>query len=170
MGRAPFAQPGVFQESKGRLRTSGLGYWLRARIAAHAWASVQEMSVLTSIDSRMELFARQFGDLPEQATRLSDHEAREHRAFWIRRVLGKGLGSTYVIGYIHEDEWWTWCFEPVVSNTQLQPGLTQWRVERYDSSGRSATGLFCFDRVQLRWSRCVFNSCSGPSDADLEPC
>ena len=127
------------------------------------------MSIPTSIDTRLELFARQFGDIPEQARRLSDHEAQEHRAVWIRRVLGKGLSSTYVIGYIHEEKWWTWCFEPV-SNTQLQPALTQWRIERYDSAGRSATGSFCFDSVQLRWSRCVLDSCSSPGGTDLAAC
>ena len=116
----------------------------------------------------MELFARQCGDIPELAQRLSDHEAREHRAVWIRRLLGKGLGSTYAIGYIHDDKWWTWCFEPV-GNTQLQPGLTQWRIEGYDSTGRSATGSFCFDSVEQRWNRCTLDSCSVPSSTGLAP-
>lgn len=116
----------------------------------------------SSIDHRMELFVRQFGALPESAQRLRDWEAREHRAFWIRRLLGKGIGS-YVIAYGHGDEWWTWCFERHLEG--LAPGcnLEEWRVERYESSGASGIASFYFNVALESWIRKSSARPRGPS-------
>jgi hypothetical protein len=108
----------------------------------------------------MESFAAQIGEVPLKARRLADFEAQEHRAQWVRRVLGQGICS-YVIGYTFDDRWWTYCFERVLASASpysAEPAPTSdeeelWSIEAYDSSGHSWTETYCYDTVTGRWHK-----------------
>ena len=98
------------------------------------------------------------GEVPHDARRLADFEAHEHRATWVRRVLGKGICS-YVTGYILADRWWTYCFERVAPSTlpdrQVPPSdeVELWSIEAYDSSGSSWTETYRYDLLENQWER-----------------
>lgn len=90
---------------------------------------------MSAIDSRMESFADACGMIPAEAHRLLDHEARNHGAEWIRRLLGKGIACEYVIGYAREESWWTFCFDRRTQAEVADEGAEVWRIEAYDSIG-----------------------------------
>jgi len=106
----------------------------------------------------MESFVTHVGEVPLDARQLADFEAREHRATWVRRVLGKGICS-YVTGYTLADRWWTYCFERVTpSALPLEPAPVQdevelWSIEAYDSSGSSWTETYRYDLLENQWER-----------------
>lgn len=58
-----------------------------------------------------------------------------HHAQWVRRNLGIGSATSYVIGFESGDSWWTLFFDRVreVSET----GVEVWKVDCYDNTGRS---------------------------------
>ena len=112
---------------------------------------------MSTIDQRMESFVAHIGEVPPDARRLADFEARQHRAPWVRRVLGKGICS-YVIGYTLADRWWTYCLERVPSaaphaseDTLPAENVEIWSVEAYDSSGRSWTRTYWYDSWDSHW-------------------
>ncbi len=109
-------------------------------------------SEFLTIDHRLESFVAQFGKLPDCARRLADYEARQHGASWIRRLLGKGVACSYVIGYAHHNQWWTWCFDKRVENSEAPNDVEVWSVEAYDSRGESWTDVFRYNIADGRWN------------------
>ena len=108
-----------------------------------------------SVDHRMKSLVACFGDVPAEARRLGDAEAREHGATWVRRLIGKGIAGQYVIAYEHAERWWTFCFERELDPT-LDTGTGDaelWTVESYDSEGRSWCDTFQFDSELSMWER-----------------
>ena len=98
------------------------------------------------------------GEVPSDARRLADFEAHEHRATWVRRVLGKGICS-YVTGYTLADRWWTYCFERVTPSalplhrTPPPDEVELWSIEAYDSSGSSWTETYHYDLLANQWKQ-----------------
>jgi hypothetical protein len=106
-----------------------------------------------TVDHRMESFAALFGRVPYEARRLQDYECHEHAASWIRRVLGKGLASNYVIVYTLGQKWWTFCFARQTARPEKADGSEAWMVEAYDSSGNSWSDIFHYVAEAGRWYR-----------------
>lgn len=106
-----------------------------------------------TVDSRMQSFVESSGVVPFDAGLLRDDEARHHGAPWIQRLLGKGIACDYVIGYVRDKSWWTFCFERRASLESPCDGPEIWKVEAYDSIGRGWSDLFQYwpdgDRWQL---------------------
>lgn len=103
----------------------------------------------------MESFADSCGVIPIGARRLLDHDAREHGAEWIRRLLGKGIGCDYVIGYALGKSWWTFCFGRRTQYEMPAEGAEVWRVEAYDSIGRGWSDTFKYWPGSDRWQLLV---------------
>jgi hypothetical protein len=106
-----------------------------------------------TVDHRMESFVTVFGDVPPEAHRLDDSEARHHGATWIRRLLGKGIACQYVIAYQHRERWWTFCFEREPDPAVETEADELWTIEAYDSTGRSWCDIFRFDPLASIWQR-----------------
>ena len=109
---------------------------------------------MDSIDRRMQSFAEWYGEVPRDAKRLEDFEAREHAATWVRRTIGKGIAGAYVIGFQRGDAWWSYFFERLDENTALGT-VESWRVEAYDSRGRSWSDDYVWWPVESRWTRTI---------------
>ncbi len=58
-----------------------------------------------------------------------------HRAQWVRRNLGIGTVSAYVIGFESGDSWWTLFFDYVREVSAI--GVEVWKIGCYDNAGRS---------------------------------
>jgi hypothetical protein len=106
-----------------------------------------------TLDHRMESFVTAFGDVPPQARRLDDSEARQHGATWIRRLLGKGIACQYVIAYQQGERWWTFCFEREPEPAVETEDDALWVIEAYDSTGRSWCDTFRFNTTTCAWER-----------------
>jgi hypothetical protein len=106
-----------------------------------------------TVDHRMESFVALFGDVPPEAHRLDDSEARHHGATWIRRLLGKGIACQYVIAYQQGERWWTFCFERFSDPRAETDDDERWTIEAYDSTGRSWSDIFRFDPPASLWER-----------------
>jgi hypothetical protein len=59
-----------------------------------------------------------------------------HRAEWVRRNVGVGTASAYVIGYGSGDSWWTLFFDHV-REVSASCAVEVWKVDCYDNAGRS---------------------------------
>ncbi len=57
-----------------------------------------------------------------------------HRAAWVRRNLGVGTASAYVIGFESGDSWWTLFFDRLRALTN---DVEVWKVDYYNSKGLS---------------------------------
>lgn len=113
-----------------------------------------------SIDHRMESFIAWHCQVPPEAKRLEDFEARTHGTPWIRRLIGKGLACTYVIGYALGQSWWTLCFERQKPNEDVTPeGAENWCIEAYDHSGITWTGQYYYWPAENRWRHALYQSC-----------
>lgn len=108
-----------------------------------------EASLLDPISQRMQSFVEGYGDVPRDARRLEDHEARNHATPWLRHHLGRGIVAGDVIGYQLGDRWWTFFFERV--SISGQDGPERWRVEAYDCSGRSWSRNYLYLLEDSRW-------------------
>jgi hypothetical protein len=104
---------------------------------------------LDSIDQRMESFVEWYGEIPQEATRLGDHEARNHATPWLRHHLGRGIVAGYVIGYRLGERWWTFFFERD-SGAQAD-AAEQWWVEAYDCNGKSWSRNYYYSLADRRW-------------------
>lgn len=87
------------------------------------------------VEDKLLSFVSWHGEISPDTRRIAAEEAAMHRAQWIRRNLGVGTASTYVIGFEAGDSWWTLLFDHVreVSAT----GVEAWKVDCYDNAGRS---------------------------------
>ncbi len=104
---------------------------------------------MDSIDLRMQSFVGWHGEIPQEARRLEDHEARSHAAPWLRHHLGRGIVHSYVIGYQLGEHWWTLFFERALSATT--DGAERWWVEAYDCNGKSWSGNYYYLLTENRW-------------------
>lgn len=102
-----------------------------------------------SIDERMLSFTRWHGEVPPEARRVEDFEATIHAAIWIRRNLGLGVASEYVIGFQLGESWWTLFFDRI--ETLAPRDAEVWRVESYSSGGRTWTDRFYHWPEEDRW-------------------
>jgi hypothetical protein len=111
-----------------------------------------EARFVYSVDYRMQSFIAWHGEVPPEAKRLEDFEARTHGAPWIRRLIGKGLACSYVVGYALGQRWWTLCFERKKRHDSVTPeGAEDWCIEAYDHTGNSWTGHYHFWPAEDRW-------------------
>lgn len=109
---------------------------------------------MDSIDRRMQSFTGWRGEVPPEAKRLEDFEARGHAAPWVRLNIGKGIACAYVIGFQHGKAWWTYFFERIDKDNA--PGAPErWRIEAYNSQGRSWTDDFLCWPLEHRWKRAL---------------
>jgi hypothetical protein len=112
-----------------------------------------------SIDQRMESFIAWHGEVPLEAKRLEDFEARKHGAAWIRRLIGRGLGCTYVVGCALGQRWWTLCFERQTHEEDRTPeGAENWCVEAYDHRAISWTSNYYYWPAEGRWRHALYQS------------
>jgi hypothetical protein len=136
---------------------------------------------MDSVEGRMRSFVAWHGEVPADAARLEDFEARNHAAAWVRRVVGNGIARSYIIAFAAGDAWWTYLFEREAA--QLPEGVEQWLIEGYNHSGQSSTARCFYCQKTKSWFRslrewAVARSAGGarggilvlvnpPSDGDL---
>jgi hypothetical protein len=105
-----------------------------------------------NIDERLRTFVAWNGEVPPEASRIDDAEAREHAATWIRRNLGDGVAGAYVIGYRLGERWWTLFFERTSDIYQPYPeGAERWHIEAYDDNGKSWVNNYYYWPAENRW-------------------
>jgi hypothetical protein len=97
----------------------------------------------------MQSFVEWYGEIPQEARRLGDHEARNHATPWLRHHLGRGIVAGYVIGYRLDERWWTFFFERA-SGAQAD-AAEQWWVEAYDCNGKSWSRNYYYLLRDRRW-------------------
>lgn len=102
-----------------------------------------------SIDERMQSFVEWHGQIPREARRLEDYEARSHADTWLRHHLGRGIIQCYVIGFQLEQRWWTLFFDRTFRNTD--DGSEHWWIEAYDYSGESWSRGYCYSPTERQW-------------------
>jgi hypothetical protein len=120
---------------------------------------------LDSIDQRMQSFVGWLGEIPQEARRLEDHEARNHAAPWLRHHLGRGIVHSYVAGYELGERWWTLFFERTLN--RASDGAEQWWIEAYDCHGKSSSGSYYYLPVENRWGRLQDTRRTVESDTDV---
>jgi hypothetical protein len=123
--------------------------------------------IVNTIDHRMESFIARFGEIPAEARRLSDAEARTHTAPWIQRVLGKGLACAYVSGYVVANDWWTFCFERGKAAEPGRGNAEVWTVEAYDSRGVGWCERFNYWPDLDLWQRDICNPHHPPASPHI---
>lgn len=104
---------------------------------------------MDTVDQRMLSFVSWYGEIPSEAKRLEDFEARQHAAVWIRRTLGKGIAGTYVIGYQLADHWWTVFFDR--THDWAPEGAENWRIEGYNGTSESWVREYYYWPMERRW-------------------
>ena len=104
-----------------------------------------------SIDRRMQSFVAWYGEVPTEATRIEDFEARQDAASWIRRNIGVGIVHGYVIGYKLDNRWWTLFFEHTYGSYTPPEGAERWHIEAYDYNGKSWIGNYYYWPAENRW-------------------
>jgi hypothetical protein len=109
---------------------------------------------MDTIDHRTQSFVAWHGEVPPEAKRVQDFEAREHAAMWIRRNIGKGVAGAHVIGYESGSSWWSLFFDRV--DTFAPRGAEVWHVESYSHSGRSWSGRFYYWPAENRWRHVLY--------------
>jgi hypothetical protein len=113
-----------------------------------------------NIDERLRAFVGWHGEIPPEAKRIDDAEARFHAATWIRRNLGDGVAGAYVIGYKSGPRWWTLFFERTNIYQPYPEGAERWHIEAFDHNGRSWIGNYYHWPSENRW-RHVFYELHG---------
>ncbi|MDB6105783.1 MAG: hypothetical protein JWO52_5782 [Gammaproteobacteria bacterium] len=103
------------------------------------------------IDRRMQSFVQWRAEVPPEAKRLEDFEAREHTAAWLRFNLGEGIAGGYVIGFQCHTAWWSYFFEHIDRDDGPE-GAERWVVEAYDSRGGSWTNEYLWWPSENRWT------------------
>lgn len=59
------------------------------------------------VEDKLLSFVRCHGEIPPDAHRITEDGAVRHSASWVRRNLGVGTVSAYVLGFESGDSWWT---------------------------------------------------------------
>jgi hypothetical protein len=113
-----------------------------------------------SVDALMESFVKWHGEVPPEAIRIDDAEAREYAVSWIRRNIGIGIAHSYAVGFEVGDRWWTLFFERSDHYRPHPEGSQRWHVEAYDHNGKSWIGNYYFWPANNRW-RHVFHESYG---------
>jgi hypothetical protein len=113
------------------------------------------MPIQKSIEVRLHEFVAAFGDVPPQARRLEDHQAKLHRDLWVQRLVGEGIACHHVVCYHFEIHWWTFCFDhrDQPKSDGLDDLQEHWIVEAYDSRGGSWRASFLYDLTSGWWQR-----------------
>ena len=75
--------------------------------------------------------------------------SRTSRRVWVRRTLGKGIASTYAIGYQLNERWWTLFFDR--TDARAPEGAENWCVEAYNDTGRSWAQAYYYWPAERRW-------------------
>lgn len=109
---------------------------------------------MDSIDRRMQSFVQWRAEVPPEAKRLEDFEARGHAAPWLRLNIGDGIAGAYVIGFQCGEAWWSYFFERI-NAPDVPEGAERWRVESYNSRGQSWIDDFLRWSPENRWSRAL---------------
>lgn len=88
------------------------------------------------VEDKLLAFVRWHGEIPPDAHRITDDEAAMHSASWVRRNLGVGTVSAYVIGFELGDSWWTLFFDRMreASATSI---VEVWKIDSYNNRGPS---------------------------------
>jgi hypothetical protein len=120
-------------------------------LAQARWRSRKSLEpvLVDSIDLRMQSFVEWRCEVPLNAKRLEDFDARKHAATWIRHNIGKGVAGAYVIGYAADTSWWSYFFERV--EAFAPEGAEAWSVEAYNHEGKSWLGRFYYSPHLSRW-------------------
>jgi hypothetical protein len=105
----------------------------------------------------MQSFVQWRGEVPPEAKRLEDFEARGHAATWLRLNIGEGIAGAYVIGFQSGEAWWSYFFERI-GRGETPEGAETWRVEAYNSRGRSWTHDYLWWLSESRWTPAVLGS------------
>jgi hypothetical protein len=104
-----------------------------------------------TIEDRMEELVALCGDVPRDAHKLEDYEARHHQDIWVQRLIGEGITCHYVVGYQLDDRWWTFCFDRREEAWEAADDEF-WVVEAYDSDGGSWCQGFLYSPVSMQWT------------------
>ena len=107
---------------------------------------------MDSIDLRLQSFVRLRAEVPPDAKRLEDFEARRHAASWLRLNIGEGIAGAYVVGFQCGEDWWTYFFERIDGALDAPETAERWRIEAYNSDGRSWVGDFLRWPSEDRWT------------------
>lgn len=88
------------------------------------------------VEGKLLSFVRWHGEIPPDAHRITDDEAVMHSASWVRRNLGVGTVSAYVIGFESGESSWTLFFDRIreVSATSV---VEVWKIDSYNNRGPS---------------------------------
>jgi hypothetical protein len=109
---------------------------------------------MDSIDLCMQSFVRWRGEVPPEARRVEDFEARQHTAPWLRVNIGEGIAGAYVIGFQCGEAWWSYFFERI-DGAGAPEGAEAWHIEAYNSQGRSWSDDFLRWPSEGRWTRAL---------------
>lgn len=104
---------------------------------------------MDSVDERMLRFVEWHGEIPREARRIEDHEAKTHATPWLRHHLWRGIVKGYVIGFQLEERWWTLIFERDVNSRA--DGSEQWWIEAYENNGKSWSRQYCYTPEERQW-------------------
>lgn len=109
---------------------------------------------MDTVEFRMQSFVKWRGEVPSGARRIEDFEARRHAAPWVRLNIGRGIAGAYVIGFQSGAAWWSYFFERI-ERPGAPEGAEMWRIEAYNSHGRSWTDDFVRWPLEDRWARAL---------------
>jgi hypothetical protein len=120
-------------------------------LARIAWIFIclWEPPPVDTVDQRMQAFVTWYGEVPLEAKRLEDFEARRHAHEWVRRTLGKGIAAMYVVGYQLNERWWTLFFDRIEG--WAPEGAETWCIEAYNSAGKSWIEEYYYWPAERRW-------------------
>lgn len=127
---------------------------IRARVARRSCVPLfmGARFCMDSIDLRMQSFVQWRGEVPPEACRIEDFDARRHAAPWLRLNIGRGIAGAYVIGFQCGEAWWSYFFERI-ERPAAPDGGERWRIEAYHSHGRSWIDDFVRWPLEDRWAR-----------------
>jgi hypothetical protein len=104
------------------------------------------------MEERMTSFVAWHGEVPPEATRLDDFQARKLAATGVRGLVPTPAGDGEAIGFALAERWWTVSF---VHNEQCDyttpPGAENWLVEGHDAFGGLWTSNYFYWPQQSRW-------------------
>jgi hypothetical protein len=100
-----------------------------------------------TIEHRMLSFVNWCGEIPKDATRMSDIELMQHPMTWGRWHRAKSAPSD-MIGFTHREHWWVLCFEQIDT---FPGGAEVWGIEACSSGAQSWARGFIYEPGEDRW-------------------